>query len=77
MAHPALMKSSGWQWNRRKSELDAARWWGGLTPGQFDALSKDEKLDIIALYEIEWRVDVVNAWEQHQEAKRKANRGKR
>lgn len=75
--HPALMKSSGWKWNRRKRELDAAHWWGGLSPGEFDDLSKDEKLDLIALYEVDWRINAINSYEANEEAIRNSKKPKR
>lgn len=69
------MKPSGWIWNNRKRDLDAARWWG-LVPSQFYSLSRDDKLDCLALYEIDWRYQAINAWEQAEEAKRNANKRK-
>lgn len=71
------MKSSGWKWNRRKRELDAAHWWGVDSPGDFDNLSKDEKLDIIALYEADWRINAINNFEAAEEAARNARKRNR
>ena len=72
------MKSSGWQWNSRKRDADAARWWGNFTtPNEFESLPKDDKLDIIALYEINWRIEAINNHEQAEEIKRSANKPRR
>lgn len=72
MAHPALMKSSGWKWSSRFRDLEAVHAWGGgmMTPQTFNELPKDDKLDIIAWYEAKWRIDAINAWEQAEEIKR-------
>ena len=61
--HPALLRSSGWRYLGRLRDLFAARWWGVPSPGAFDALPKSERVDIVAAYEIAWRVDAINAWE--------------
>lgn len=70
------MKPSGWTWGMRKRDLDAARWWG-LIPSQFYALDKDDKLDTLAMYEIDWRIQAINNYEQAEEAKRHAKKGRR
>lgn len=72
LLHPALMRSSGWRWNQRLRELFAAKWWGCPSPGYFDQLSKSERIDIIAAYECDWRIRVVDNYEAQQEAERKA-----
>lgn len=71
------MKSSGWQWNPRKRDADAARWAGFKLLSEFEDLSKDDKLDVIALYEINWRIEAINNWEQSEEIKRSANKPRR
>lgn len=55
--------------------LKAARWWGCPSPGHFDALPRSEKIDILAVYEIEWRIEAINAYEANEEAKRAAKKG--
>lgn len=71
MAHPALMKSSGWKWSSRFRDLEAVqKWGGGMTTSHFNELPKDDKLDIIAWYEAKWRIDAINSWEQNEEMKR-------
>lgn len=70
------MKQSGWTWNSRKRDLDAARWWG-ILPSQFYKLDREDKLDTLALYEISWRVEAINSWEANEESKRKSARRKR
>lgn len=71
------MKSSGWTWSSRKRDADAARWAGYRTLSEFDGLDKDDKLDIIARYEINWRYEAINAYEQAEESKRLAQRPRR
>lgn len=72
LKHPALMKSSGWKWVSRLRDLNAAQEWGCNSPKEFDALLKDERLDIIAWYEVQWRVQSINNYEQQQEMIRNA-----
>lgn len=61
------MKSSGWTYSSRLRDLKAARWWGCPSPGFFDSLPKDERLDILAAYEADWRIEAINSYEQQQE----------
>lgn len=61
------MKASGWKWDSRKRDGDVAKWWGFKSLSEFEALEKDDKLDTIALYEINWRVEAVNSYESQQE----------
>jgi hypothetical protein len=39
----------------------AARWAGCLA--QFDDLPHHRQIDVVAAYEVSWRVEAVNAWE--------------
>lgn len=55
--------------------LKAARWWGCPSPGFFDSLPRNEKIDILAAYEIEWRIEAINAYEANEEAKRASKKG--
>ena len=71
------MKSSGWQWSTRKRDADAARWAGYKLLSEFEELDKDNRLDILALYEIDWKIQVINSWEQNEEQKRSTNKPKR
>lgn len=75
--HPALKKSSGWMWSNRLRDANAARWAGYRTLSEFEALDKDDRLDVVARYEIDWRYNVVNSYEQAQEIQRKAKRPKK
>lgn len=63
LMHPALLRSTGWRYSGRARDLTAARWWGVPSPGAFDALPKHERTDVVALYEVSWRIEAVNAWE--------------
>ena len=63
LMHTALMKRSGWTYRKRLRDLFAARWWGCPTPAAFDALPRDDRLDILAAYEAHWRIEAVNAHE--------------
>ena len=79
--HPALLRSSGWQYGDRLRQLFAARWWGCPSPSFYDGLAKGDRLDILAAYEAHWRIDAVNNYEAGQQAqrdaRRKAGKGKR
>lgn len=59
--HPALLKSSGWRYTGRLRELLAAKWAGCMDV--FDDLPKNKRIDIIAAYEIAWRIEAVNSYE--------------
>jgi hypothetical protein len=61
LMHPALLRSSGWRYTARARDLMAARWAGVLD--RFDELPKHKRVDVVALYEIGWRIEAVNAWE--------------
>lgn len=74
--HPALLHSTGWRYTGRARDLFAARWAGVLA--EFDDLPKYKRVEVVALYEVSWRIDAVNAHEAQERAKRKAKRrGKR
>lgn len=51
----------------------AARWNG--VAGTFDDLPRNRQVDLIALYEIAWRIEAVNAYEAAKPRKRR-RRGK-
>lgn len=63
LMHPALLRSSGWRYTGRARDLIAAQWWGCPSPGAFDSLDKRERIEIVALYEVSWRMNAVNAYE--------------
>jgi uncharacterized small protein (DUF1192 family) len=58
-------------------ELISARWWGCPSPGYFDSLPLSERLDIVAVYELDWRMAAVNAHEAQQEAEAKSRQAAR
>ena len=71
------MKSSGWQYNQRYRELEASHFRGIAIPSEFDKLSKEDKLDIVAHYEIHWRIQAINDYEQNQAAMKKKPKRKK
>lgn len=71
------MKPSPWKWNSRKRDGDVARWWGHKSLSEFEALMKDDKLDLIALHEISWKVEAINSYEQNEEMKRSVKKPRR
>ncbi len=73
----ALMKASPWKWNARKRDGDVARWWGYRSLSEFEELPKDDKLDVLALYEIHWKVEVINSYEANQEMQRSVKKPRR
>lgn len=72
--HPGLMEKSGWTYNKRFRDVDAAQRWGCPTPGDFHDMDKDDKLDVLAWYEARWRIDAVNAHEASRKASQKSKR---
>ena len=68
------MKPSPWKWNARKRDGDVARWWGYRSLSEFEVLDKDDKLDVLALYEIDWKVTAINNYEQAKEMERTARK---
>ena len=73
--HPALLHSTGWRYTGRARDLVAARWAGVL--GQFDDLPKYRRVEVVALYEVSWSIESVNAYEAQERAKRRAKRVKK
>ena len=73
--HPALLNATGWRYTGRARDLMAARW-AGVT-AEFDELPSYKRVEVVALYEVSWRIDAVNAWEAQERAKRKAGKKKR
>lgn len=71
------MKASPWKWNQRKRDGDVARWWGYKSLSEFEELPKDDKLDTLALYEIDWKVTAINNYEQAKEMERNAKKPRR
>jgi hypothetical protein len=65
--HPALLRSSGWKYVGRARDLFAARWGGCL--GTFDDLPRYRRIEVVALYEIGWRMEAINAWEMAKGSK--------
>lgn len=73
----ALMKPSPWKWNQRKRDGDVARWWGYRSLSEFEELAKDDKLDVLALHEIDWKVQVINSYDANQEMQRNVRKPRR
>jgi hypothetical protein len=77
LRHPGLMKASGWQWSTRKRDADAARWAGFRLLSEFEQLPKDDRLDVLALYEIDWKQHAIDGYEKAEEEKRGMNKPRR
>jgi hypothetical protein len=75
LMHPALLRSSGWKYSGRARDLMAAHWAGILD--RFDDLPHYKRVDVVALYEVSWRMDAVNAHEAAERSKRAAKPGKK
>ena len=75
LMHPALLRSSGWKYTGRARDLMAAHWANLLD--RFDELPKYKRIEVVALYEITWRIDAVNAYEAQQRAKMAGKRGRK
>jgi len=71
------MKASGWQWSSRLRDANAARWAGYRLLSEFEVLEKDDRLDVVARYEIDWRYNAINSYEQAEEMKRTVKKPKR
>ncbi len=65
---------SGWKYNQTLREIFAARWWGCPSIQYYNNLVKDERVQILAAYEADWRIKAVNNYEAQQEAERNAKR---
>lgn len=76
LVHPALMKSSGWKYSTRLRDIFAAKWYGCPSPAYFDGLEKEERIDILAAYEVDWRITAINTYEQQQEAQRESKKSR-
>ena len=48
----------------------AAQWWGCPTPEDFHSLPKQARLEIVAAYEADWRMNAINAHEAARPKKR-------
>lgn len=71
------MRKSGWTWNERKRDGDAAKWAGFKTLNEFYELSREDRIDILARYTIDWKIQAINSYEQSEEVNRKSRRGKK
>lgn len=69
------MESSNWTYAQRLRNLKAAKDWG-MTPGKFDNTNMEDKLDIIAIYEINWRMNAINSHEIQRKMKVKPKKRK-
>jgi hypothetical protein len=67
--HPALLQSSGWRYKGRYREIEASVRAG--CAAIWDELPKHKRVDLLAWYEISWRIDAVNAWEATHKVRRK------
>ena len=75
--HKALATESHFKWNTRLRDLNAAQRWGINDPAQFDNLPKASKVEIIAWYEITWRIDAMNAYDNAERQRIEAERQNR
>ena len=64
-------------WSSRLRDANAAKWAGFKTLNEFEALDKDDRLDVVARYEIDWRYGAINSYEQAEEIKRKRPKRKK
>lgn len=68
--HPALLRSSGWRYSGRYREIEASVRAG--CAGEWDSLPKHKKIDLLAWYEINWRIEAVNAYEATNKPRKRA-----
>jgi len=66
LMHPALLRSSGWKYSARYREIEASVSAG--CADTWDELPKYKRIDLLARWEIKWRMDAVNAWEANRKA---------
>ncbi len=76
LKHPALLKSSGWKYSNTLSEILAARWWGCPSIEYYRMLPREEKIQILAAYQIDWKMQAINNYEMQQKAIRDAKHAK-
>lgn len=62
--------TQGWKWSNRFRELQAAHTWGCPSPLHFDLLPKNTRIDIVAWYEAQWRIEAINIYERLEEQER-------
>ncbi len=58
-------------------ELNAAQRWGCPSPKFFDELEKDSRIDIVAWYEVNWRVNTINNFEAQKKAEAAAKKARK
>ena len=69
MKHPALSARTAVRASTRWRNAQAARWAGCRSLDDFMQLSRDERITVIAEYEIHWRIEALQAWERQPKRK--------
>jgi len=64
-------------WSSQLRDANAARWAGYRALSEFEELPKDDRIDVVARYEINWRYEAINAYEQAEEMKRNTKKPRR
>lgn len=77
VVHKALLIESHFKWNTRLRDLNAAQKWGINDPAQFDNLPKQSKIEIIAWYEVNWRINAIQAYDQAEKQRQEAEQNSR
>lgn len=68
------MIPSGWEYNQRYRELEAAHRWGFHSPDDYGKLPKSSRIEILAWYEANWRIQAINSYEAQKQAERESKR---
>jgi len=78
--HPALVSRSGVCGGAAWRDAQAAHTILGVDYDTFRALPREQRITVIAQYEIMWRVEALVAWEREQERRahsKNASKGRR
>lgn len=62
--------------NTYRDYARVAHWWE-KTPDEFEAKDRNTRLNMVTIYEIENRIEALQAYEQRIEAEKRARKGKR
>jgi hypothetical protein len=71
LRHPALSVETGVRAGLAWRAAQAAQTVLGLDYDAFMVLPRDERLTVLAQYEIGWRIEALQAWEREQQARRR------
>lgn len=75
--HPALRAETAVRAGAAWRDAQAAHAIAGIDYDTFSELPRDQRITILAQYEVQWRVEALQSWEQDQKRKSKQNQESR